>query len=255
MPAEARPLPSASALTESLLAFAAATALAAALYWIGRAVPVVGANLHGAIAVVFLFTPRLAARLSGRPFDYDTAGLHLEPIGLNLRVLLAAVVVGFGIFFLAFLGFYGSLCGLTDSPTLGRMAEWMASNCIRWRGFSAEHFDLPPDFAMVALTQLVVVAVPEELFFRGYLLGRLEERWPPARNFLGAPVGRALLVSSLLFALGHVLVDLNPQRIAVFFPALVFAWMKARTGSIAAGAAFHALCNLYSELLHRWYFV
>ena len=241
-------------LDEPLLAFVAATVLAAGLYWTGRMVPFVGENLHGAIALVFLFTPRVASALSHRPFDYEQAGLRLWPLALNLKVLLLALLVAFPLFFLAFLGFYRGVCSLIGSPTFGFYADWMASNCVRWRGWSPTHVDLPPDFALVALTQLVVIAVPEELFFRGYLQTRLEERWPPGRRLFGAPVGRALLVSSLLFAVGHVLVDLNPQRVAVFFPALVFGWMRARTGSIAAAATFHALCNLYSELLHRWYF-
>jgi len=95
-----------------------------------------------------------------------------------------------------------------------------------------------------------VVALPEEVFFRGYLLGRLEAVWPSRRSLFGAPVGAALVVSAVLFALGHFLVDFNPQRLAVFFPALVFGWMRARTGSVAAGALFHAACNLLSEVLH-----
>ena len=113
---------------------------------------------------------------------------------------------------------------------------------------------MPPQFALLAFSQLVVVAIPEELFFRGYLMGRLEHVWPPTHRLLGAPVGAALLVSSVLFALGHVLVVPNPQRLAVFFPALVFGWMRARTGSIAAGATFHALCNITSDVLHTSYF-
>ena len=62
------------------------------------------------------------------------------------------------------------------------------------------------------------------------------------------------ITSAVLFALGHVLVDFNPQRLAVFFPALVFGWMRARTGSLAAGAMFHALCNLLSDVLHTSFF-
>ena len=121
-------------------------------------------------------------------------------------------------------------------------------------GFSGGQLRLPPDFALLALNQVLVIAIPEELFFRGYLQGRLEARWPPGRRLLGAGVGRALLLSSVLFALGHFLVDFNPQRLAVFFPGLIFGWMRARTGSIAAGAGFHALCNLLADVLHGSYF-
>jgi membrane protease YdiL (CAAX protease family) len=62
------------------------------------------------------------------------------------------------------------------------------------------------------------------------------------------------LLSSLLFAIGHLMVIPNPQRLAVIFPALVFGWMRARTGSIVPGALFHALCNLFADVLHTSYF-
>ena len=63
-----------------------------------------------------------------------------------------------------------------------------------------------------------------------------------------------MVVSSALFALGHLAVILIPQRLAVFFPSLLFGWMWSRTRSIAAGATFHALCNVVSELLRVSYF-
>jgi membrane protease YdiL (CAAX protease family) len=39
----------------------------------------------------------------------------------------------------------------------------------------------------------------------------------------------------------------------VFFPALVFGWMRARTGGIGAAVLFHALCNIFSATLARGY--
>ena len=48
--------------------------------------------------------------------------------------------------------------------------------------------------------KLVVVALPEELFFRGFLLGLLEKRFPPRRRLLGGGIGLALVLSSLAFA-------------------------------------------------------
>ena len=100
----------------------------------------------------------------------------------------------------------------------------------------------------------ILAPIGEELFFRGYLMERLEQVWPPTRRLFGAKVGWALIVSSALFALGHVAVIPNPQRLAVFFPALLFGWMRARTGSIAAGATYHALCNILADTLHVSYF-
>lgn len=105
------------------------------------------------------------------------------------------------------------------------------------------------------LIQFVLVAVPEELFYRGYIQSRLAQLDRRTWRFLGAEIGHSLLYTSLLFALGHFLVDWNPARLAVFFPSLVFGWLRQRTGSIAAAAVFHALSNVLSELVARCYLV
>ena len=241
-------------LREPLVTFFAATALASALFWTGQAVPFVHKNLHGAIAVIFLYAPALASRWSKRPFDYQAAGLRIDPVPLNLGVTGLALAITWPLFFAAFLLFYGYTCR-PDAPALVQYwAETFAPMCSRWLGLADVYWRLPSDFVWLALSQIVVVAVPEELFFRGYLMGRFEERWPSRRRLLGATIGWPLLVSSALFALGHFLVDFDATRLAVFFPGLAFAWMRARTGSIAAGALFHALCNLLSELLHTSFF-
>jgi hypothetical protein len=66
-------------------------------------------------------------------------------------------------------------------------------------------------------------------------------------------VSPAILVTSAVFALGHVATIHDPGRLAVFFPSLVFGWLRARTGGVGAAIAFHALCNLFSESLMRGY--
>jgi membrane protease YdiL (CAAX protease family) len=241
-------------LVEPVAAFFAATAVASALYWIAQVVPFVRSNLHGGIAIAFLYAPAAAARLSGRPFDYQEAGLRLRPVLPGLAVAGVGIAVTWPVFFGSFLVFYGAVCAPYAPALLQFWAETFAPVCGHWIGVRGAALRLPPDFLLLALSQLLVVAVPEELFFRGYLMGRFEERWPSRRRVLGAPVGRALLASSALFALGHVLVDFDVQRLTVFFPALVFGWMRARTGTIAAGALFHALCNLFSEVLHQSFF-
>jgi uncharacterized protein len=100
--------------------------------------------------------------------------------------------------------------------------------------------------------QIVIIALPEEAFYRGYLQSRLDEAlpWPRVRIF-GADVGPALVITSVIFALGHVATIREPSRLAVFFPSLLFGWLRLRTGSVGAGIAFHAMCNLFSEALGR----
>jgi membrane protease YdiL (CAAX protease family) len=103
------------------------------------------------------------------------------------------------------------------------------------------------------LGQFLVIALPEEAFYRGYLQTRLDEAWPRRVRLLGAVVGPSLLVTSLVFALGHVATEWHPSRLAVFFPSLLFGWMRARRGGVGASAAFHALCNLFASYLARSY--
>jgi membrane protease YdiL (CAAX protease family) len=113
---------------------------------------------------------------------------------------------------------------------------------------------LPRSFADFALGQLVVVALPEEALFRGYFQTRLSAVWPVRIRLLGAFVSLPALVwQAALFALLHFLVGFAPARLAVFFPCLMFGWMRAKRGGIGAAIWFHALCNLLSEVLIRGY--
>jgi membrane protease YdiL (CAAX protease family) len=62
-----------------------------------------------------------------------------------------------------------------------------------------------------------------------------------------------LFWQAALFALLHFLVGFSPARLAVFFPALVFGWLREKRSGIGAAIWFHALSNLLSELLIRGY--
>ena len=243
----ARPSPRPAVLT-----FFAVTAVAAALFWTAKAVPFLQHNLQAVIAILFFYAPVLAGRLHEDPFDFRAAGLTLQPWGRNARVFAGALALTFPLFIAGFFLFYGVVCHAGAHGLL----EQAHRLCPRaaWTGWTGGHLRWPASFPLLAANQVLVVALPEEVFFRGYLLQRLEATWPPSRRILGAPVGVALVLASALFALGHLLVDFNPQRLAVFFPGLAFGWMRARTGSLAAGTAFHASCNLLSEILHASFF-
>jgi membrane protease YdiL (CAAX protease family) len=100
----------------------------------------------------------------------------------------------------------------------------------------------PPQPLLSITSQLVVVALPEEFFFRGFVQGRLREVY-------SAPV--AWIATAAIFALGHLLVTFEPAALAVFFPGLLFGLLRMWTGSILAGTLFHATCNLLIDVLHR----
>jgi membrane protease YdiL (CAAX protease family) len=112
---------------------------------------------------------------------------------------------------------------------------------------------LPPDFLTLVAYQVFFVALPEEFFYRGYFQTRLNELW--ARRWLvgGVPFGPGALLANLYFAFGHSLVQVQWWHFATFFPGLVFAWMRERTGGVLAGALFHAICNIAVVSLDAWY--
>ncbi len=123
-----------------------------------------------------------------------------------------------------------------------------------WWWEPAHSFDLtlPPDLANLALAQLVVVALPEEAFFRGFLQTGLTDLAKVRVRVLGVDVAPAAwLLQAALFALLHVLVEPHPARLAVFFPALLFGWVRAWRGGVGAAIGLHAMSNLYSEILAR----
>ncbi|HEY3352697.1 MAG TPA: CPBP family intramembrane glutamic endopeptidase [Polyangia bacterium] len=247
------PAPPGRLVGEVLLLFALATAIAAAVFQVGRFVPLVGKHVADLIAVTFYAVPVIALWRRGR--DLDEYGFNLKNWRRGGLLVVAAMMVVFPAFLVAFLAFYGAVCGPLQHA-LGVVAA--PGLCARFHGLAGAHPAWPGGTAwatlVAAFTQVVAVGLPEEFFFRGYLQGRLEEALPARRRFLGVPVGQALLLASVLFALGHYLIDFDPRRLAVFFPALAFGWMRTASGSIVPGAIFHALCNLLSDGLHRTFF-
>jgi membrane protease YdiL (CAAX protease family) len=114
-------------------------------------------------------------------------------------------------------------------------------------------FRLPPSILDKLAGEFLVIALPEEAFFRGYLQTAFDRIWTPRWRILGADLGPGWIVASAIFAVGHVLTTPHPARLAVFFPGLVFGWLRARTGGIGASMLFHAACNLFSASLARGY--
>ncbi len=115
--------------------------------------------------------------------------------------------------------------------------------------FSAELGSLP--FLNDAAGQLLMIALPEEAFYRGYLQSRLDDAFETRWNVAGAVVSPALFLTSAVFALGHLATVHDVTRLAVFFPSLLFGWLRARTRGVGADTVFHALCNIFSETLGR----
>jgi len=170
----------------------------------------------------------LGATLPLRAWEGDllTFGLVAPRLGKNLRYFLLSSLVVFPLYSFVF-----QLYVKWGFPLPAITA---------FEGVSVAHW---------LLYNFLAVALFEELFFRGFVQGRFEN-WAKTRFIApGAVFWIPILVSSLCFALAHMAVYLDPLRMAVFFPGLLFGWLRARTGSLLAPILSHGTANLVSMLL------
>ncbi len=103
---------------------------------------------------------------------------------------------------------------------------------------------IPDEFPTLVAYQIFFVAIPEEFFYRGYLQTRLNEVHARRWSVVGAQLGVGALVANLLFAFGHSVVQVQWWHFATFFPGLLFAWAREKSGGVVPGALFHAFCNV-----------
>ncbi|TNF27744.1 MAG: CPBP family intramembrane metalloprotease [Deltaproteobacteria bacterium] len=103
------------------------------------------------------------------------------------------------------------------------------------------------------IVHLGLVALPEEWFFRGYLQGRLDLVLGTPLRVFGVQVGWGLVLSALAFALLHPILLPGFHRLLVFFPALLFGWLRARSGNVGASILVHAGSNVLLAVVSRMY--
>lgn len=102
---------------------------------------------------------------------------------------------------------------------------------------------LPAGIGWLIVDHALAIGLPEEVFFRGYLQTHGDRVWGTPWRFAGARFGWGLLVAAALFAVCHI-GNGGPARLIVFFPGLFYGWLRARTGTIAVPAAYHAASNV-----------
>ena len=180
------------------------------------------------VPLLFIYVPLLwLRRIKEDPGDY---GLVLEKVGAALRFDIILYLIIFPPFIL-FNHVYQDLL-------FNRQPQWI----------------LPDNLLMdVVLYHLVYVALPEEFFYRGYMQSRLDLVFPRTRTVFGIPLGWGFLITVVLFTVGHTIVQFRWWHFAIAFPALLFGWIRYRTGNVVASTFFHAACNITMALLDTMY--
>ena len=102
-----------------------------------------------------------------------------------------------------------------------------------------------PDSVWLRLTnEILFAALPEELFFRGWMQPAAERMMPSARwQLFGITLTGGIVLTAGAFALVHLAAQ-PVARLSVFFPGLWFGILRRESGSIVPAVAVHALSNV-----------
>ncbi|HET8538875.1 MAG TPA: MXAN_2755 family glutamic-type intramembrane protease [Anaeromyxobacter sp.] len=210
------------------------------------------ANLAGVAAFLFIVLPDARVRARGEAWADYGVPLHGLRDARTWRAFGRGALVALGIAAVVFPLFAAGFWAYVE--LVPRLPAGLARALAPYVGAPDLAPRLPDRVALLALVQLVVVALPEEMFYRGWM----QTAWArsaPGRGVtvLGARLGAGFLWTQLLFAAGHLVV-LQPWRLGTFFPGLLFGWARERTGSVAAPVVLHALSNLFIATLEASFY-
>jgi membrane protease YdiL (CAAX protease family) len=172
--------------------------------------------------VLWFFVPFIIISVTRR--NYEAYGLTLRNPG-GVRFHLATIAVIFGGYAILY---------------------WAFARVVLGRHFVPAG---PPSIDYV-ITQLVAVGLSEEMFFRGYLQTHLNLYFGRPWQFLGARFGWGLILAAVLFGICHIFTG-DITRLQVTFFGLFAGWLRERTDTIAAPAAYHGAANILQDFLAR----
>jgi membrane protease YdiL (CAAX protease family) len=146
---------------------------------------------------------------------------------LALLVPLASGVKDWKVVFTKGLGY--SLAGIAVLSILALVSGLV--------GFEAK---LPTYPGIRYLSNLVLVAIPEEAFFRGFVQRELISFLP---NNKGGRIW-SLIITSILFTIAHLYWTLSLAILGfVFLASLLYGWVYVKTGKIESAILCHFLLN------------
>ena len=125
-----------------------------------------------------------------------------------------------------------------------------------WVWYKENSFGIPGSNQILSaiskgLTGVLIAAIPEEFFFRGYLQEHVFKKYDfkiikilSVKNIL----------TSLLFGAVHAIAFLDITKATTFFPSLLFGLMTEKSkGRIFYSVLFHVIANILAFIL--WTFV
>lgn len=190
--------------------------------------------------------PAAALAVAGRPLTELglTRAQLLDPKNRELRTCALA---GLGLFWVGF-------------SLLPALVEGQQPYLLLPPRFFAERMGAPGNLIGWGLTlvfTIIFCGVGEEVLFRGYIQGQINRELGRPFAFRGVRFGYGLIVSALVFGLGHGIMFYNPftdglglrvgwhETAVTGAEGLLFGFLYEATGGIAAPAALHAAIGLF----------
>jgi len=214
------------------------------------------ANLAGVAAVIFILLADRRLRQRGQTWEACGLAFHGWGDSRTWRAWGRGALAGAAACALLFPPFAAGFVAF--GKLLPLLPEWAAHLLAPYTLPPHLQLRLPDRFPLLLLNQLLVVALPEELFYRGWM----QTTWAGTRagagpvrgvRLLGADLPPGFLATQALFAAGH-LVSLQPWRLGTFFPGLLFGWLRQRTGGLAAPVVAHTLSNVFIAALEACFY-
>ena len=188
-------------------------------------IPFVQKNLGVFSACLWLYLPICV--LMARRAHPDDIGLNMGNIGMSIKwvcILVAGILLPFYILFALYM-----------SQEYGATFE----------------FRMPNNVESLIATHLLAIAIPEEVYFRGYVQGRLGQVTKKRIKILGVPLGWEWIIGAAIFSIVHLIIEPGIMRGLVFFPALAFGWLRTKTGGVLAPSLFHWISNVSFIILQH----
>lgn len=193
-----------------------------------RSVPWINEYLSIIVALLLLYVPVLLMWRKGRKITFFDEGW--KAYTRSLKIFLISLFIVFPPFLIA--------------------AHFWYEIVFHLKGFS---FPPYPNMLNILFFQVLLVALPEEFFFRGYMQTTFNEIFKSRWRILGVNLGWSWILTAALFALAHSIVVVQWWHFAIFFPALLFGYLRERTGSITVPILFHAASNIILDFFSRGY--
>jgi len=198
------------------------------ILYIFRGVEWIGESVSTIVAILLLYIPILMLWKMRRPIDF---------LDRNRKTFFKSVLV--------FL-----IATLIVFPPFLMIAHFWQVIVMGKHAFKAAPF---PQFFNIAFYQLLLVSIPEEFYFRGYFQSTIDRVFRGHKRFLGVDLGAGWLITAAVFAIAHTIVAYQWWHFSIFFPALLFGYLRLKTGSITAPILFHATANVLMDWFARSY--